>query len=179
MKTLKKILLVVVIILAIPLIAALFIEKDYAVEKTVTIQKPQTQVFEYVKYLKNQDNYSKWANMDPMMTKTYQGQDGQVGFVSAWNSTDKEVGSGEQEIISIEEGKRINYELRFFEPFESTEHAYMIAQAIDSSHTEVIWGFNGHMEYPTNLLLVFMDFEKMLGDDLQTGLDQLKIVLEE
>ncbi len=114
MKTLKKIALAVAVLVAIPLIAALFIEKEYAVEKSVTVQKPQTQVFDYIKYLKNQDNYSKWANMDPTMSKTFEGQDGQVGFVSAWNSTNKEVGSGEQEIISIEEGKRVNYELRFF-----------------------------------------------------------------
>lgn len=179
MKILKKIFLAVIILLAIPLIAALFIEKDYSVEKAVTVQKSQTQVFDYIKYLKNQDNYSKWANMDPQMSKTFEGQDGQVGFVSAWNSTNKEVGSGEQEIISIEEGKHINYELRFFEPFESTENAYMIAESIDSNQTKVIWGFEGHMKYPTNLMLVFMDFEKMLGDDLQTGLDNLKTVLEE
>ncbi len=79
--------------------------------------------------------------MDPQMSKTFEGQDGQVGFVSAWNSTNKEVGSGEQEIISIEEGKRINYELRFFEPFESTENAYMIAESIDSNQTKVNLGF--------------------------------------
>jgi hypothetical protein len=30
-----------------------------------------------------------------------------------------------------------------------------------------------------NLMLVLMDFEKMIGDDLQTGLDKLKVVLEE
>ncbi len=56
----------------------------------------------------------------------------------------------------------------------------MITESIDSNQTKVIWGgFEGHMDYPTNLMLVFMDFEKMLGDDLQTGLDKLKIILEE
>jgi hypothetical protein len=27
-------------------------------------------------------------------------------------------------------------------------------------------------------MLAFMDFEKIIGDDLQTGLDKLKIILE-
>jgi len=34
------------------------------------------------------------------------------------------------------------------------------------------------MKYPMNLMFLFMDFDKMLGDDLQTGLDNLKTVLE-
>ena len=29
-----------------------------------------------------------------------------------------------------------------------------------------------------NLMMLFMDFEQIIGDDLQTGLDKLKEVLE-
>jgi hypothetical protein len=34
------------------------------------------------------------------------------------------------------------------------------------------------MAYPMNLMLVFMDMDAMLGKDLQTGLNNLKAVLE-
>jgi hypothetical protein len=70
-------------------------------------------VFSYLKLLKNQDNFSVWAKMDPTMTKTFKGNDGQVGFVSAWDSPMKNVGSGEQEILEIEENVKIVSELRF------------------------------------------------------------------
>ena len=178
MSVLKKILLVIVIILAIPLIAAIFIDKDYAVEREIVIEQPKNEVFEYVKYLKNQDNFSKWANMDPDMKKTYRGTDGQVGFVSAWESDNPDVGKGEQEIVGITEGERIDYELRFYEPFESKEPAYMTTESLSPQKTKVTWGFNGHMDYPMNLMLVFMDFEEMIGNDLETGLQNLKIELE-
>lgn len=178
MSLLKKILLVLVIILAIPLIAAIFIDKEYAVEREIVIEQPKNEVFEYVKYLKNQDNFSKWANMDPEMKKTYRGTDGEVGFVSAWESDNPDVGKGEQEIVDVTEGERIDYELRFYEPFESKEPAYMTTESVGPDKTKVTWGFNGHMDYPMNLMLVFMDFEEMIGNDLETGLKNLKMELE-
>jgi len=178
MKILKTILIAVGILIAIPLFVSLFAKKDYEVEREITINKPKEEVFDYLKYLKNQDNYSKWATMDPDMKKTYRGTDGTVGFVSAWESDNKDVGKGEQEIRKITEGERIDFELRFFEPFESTEPAYMSTESVSENQTKVKWGFNGHMDYPMNIMMLFMDFEKMIGDDLDTGLKNLKSVLE-
>lgn len=178
MKVLKKILLVIAIIIAIPLVIALFVKKDYAVERSVTINKPKAEVFNYIRYLKNQDNYSVWANMDPAMHKEYRGTDGTPGFVSAWSSTQKDVGKGEQEIKKIAEGERIDFELRFIEPFASTAPAYMATQAVSGNQTNVKWGFSGHMGYPTNIMLLFMNMEDMIGKDLETGLHNLKAILE-
>lgn len=178
MKALKKILLVIVVLIAIVLILAAFTKKKYGVEREIVVNKPKQEVFDYIKHLKNQDNYSKWAMMDPAMKKTYTGTDGTVGFVSAWDSEKKDVGKGEQEIKKIAEGERVDFELRFYKPFESTEQAYMQTEAVSPASTKVKWGFDGHMNYPMNLMLLFMDFEKMIGDDLQTGLTNLKSNLE-
>lgn len=178
MKVLKKILLVLVILIALPLIVALFVKKEYAVVREITINRPKQQVFDYIKYLKNQNSYSKWASMDPAMKKTYRGTDGTVGFVSAWESNKDDVGKGEQEIKKITEGERIDFELRFIEPFEATEQAYMTTQELNPDQTKVQWGFDGKMQYPMNLMLLFMDFETMIGNDLSTGLKQLKTELE-
>lgn len=178
MKALKVIIIIIVVIIAVPLVTALFTDKDYSVEKEIVINKPKQEVFDFVKLLKNQDYFSKWAMMDPNMEKTYTGTDGQVGFISAWDSKVEDLGKGEQEIIKITEGERIDYELRFIKPFESTEAAYMTTESVSDTETKVKWGFNGRMDYPSNLMLLMMDFEKMIGDDLQTGLERLKLKLE-
>ncbi len=178
MKIMKKVLLVIVILIAIPFVIALFTKKDYAVIREVTISKPKSEVFAYIKMLRNQDNFSKWAQMDPAMKKSYRGTDGTVGFVSAWDSDKKDVGAGEQEIKKITEGERVDFELRFLKPFESTEQAYMTTESASENETKVTWGFNGHMAYPMNIMMLFMDFDKMIGDDLQTGLNNLKTVME-
>lgn len=178
MKVLKTTLTVIAILVAVPLLVALFVDQDYAVEREIVINKPKQEVFNYVKFLKNQDNYSTWATRDPNMKKTYTGTDGSVGFVSAWESEDIEVGKGEQEIKNIVDGERIDFELRFYEPFEATEPAAMVTESVSDNETKVKWGFNGHMDYPMNLMLVFMNMEEEIGNDLQTGLDNLKIQLE-
>jgi hypothetical protein len=98
--------------------------------------------------------------------------------VARWESDSANVGVGEQEIIKIEEGKRIDFELRFYEPFESIEPAYMELESLDGDRTLVKWGFNGHFDYPMNLMLLFMDMEEMVGNDLETGLKYLKEELE-
>lgn len=178
MKILKKIVFVLLSIVVLLLIIALFVKKDYAVKREITINKPNQEVFDYIKYLRNQNNFSKWAMMDPLMKKTYQGTDGTVGFISSWDSKADSVGKGEQEIVKIEQGKRIDFEIRFIKPFESKDKAYMITDSLSSNMTKVIWGFDGHMNYPMNLMLLFMDFDKMLGQDLEVGLQRLKTKLE-
>jgi hypothetical protein len=178
MKLLKKILIVVAVIIALPLIIALFVKKEFAVEREITINRPKQEVFDYVKYLKNQDEFSKWASMDPEMKKEYKGTDGTVGFVSAWESSKDDVGKGEQEIVKIQEGERIDYELRFLEPFPSKSPAYMITESVSGNQTKVKWGLSGKMVYPLNIMRLFMDMEEMLGEDLSIGLNNLKQNLE-
>jgi hypothetical protein len=127
--------------------------------------------------LKNQNNYSKWAGMDPKMKKDYRGNDGTVGFVSAWDSDNKDVGKGEQEIKAMD-GSKIDYELRFIKPFKSTSLASMNTQAVTDSTTKVTWGFSGKMNYPLNIMNLFFDTEKMVGDDFGIGLVNLKNIME-
>jgi uncharacterized membrane protein len=178
MKIIKWILIVIVILVAIPLVTAIFVKKDYSVERDVVINKPKQEVFEYVKYLKNQNNYSKWAQMDIHMKKEFKGTDGTVGFISGWDSDSSDVGKGEQEIKGIKDGERIDYEIRFIKPFESTASAYMTTESVNGNQTKVKWSFYGHMPYPMNLMTVIMDMDDAIGKDLQTGLNNLKGIME-
>lgn len=179
MRTFKKIVFVVLIIIVIFLVVAAIMPRNYEVEREIVIQKPQTEVFDYVVLLRNQDNFSVWAGMDPLMKKTFRGVDGTVGFVSAWESKDPNVGKGEQEITQIEPLKRIDYEMRFIEPFETKDQAFMIFDAVNDSSTKVVWGFSGTFPYPMNVMMPFMNMEEMLGKDFSQGLENLKSILEQ
>ena len=179
MKILKKILIGIGAVIALLLIIALFVKKEYAVEREVLLNKPKTTVFDYLKLVKNQDNFSVWNMRDPNMKKTYTGTDGTVGFVYGWDSENKKVGTGEQEIKKITDGERIDFELRFTKPFEATDNAYFSTEMIDSTHTKVKWGTYGKIKYPMNLMVTcMMNMDEMLGKDLQDGLNNLKAVLE-
>lgn len=175
MKILKFLLFLVIGIIALALLAALFIKKDYLVEREVTINKPKQEVYDYVKYLKNQNSYSYWASLDSNMQVTYTGTDATPGFISSWKGN-KDVGVGEQEIVKVEEGKRVEYALRFKEPFESNGSSYMSTEEAGPNATKVKWAMYGTSKYPMNLMNLFMG--GMIGKDLQTGLNNLKTRME-
>jgi len=115
--------------------------------------------------------------MDPNMKKEYRGIDSTVGFVSAWEGN-KKVGAGEQEITGIEEGRKLSTELRFIKPFKSVAQSAMTTEALSDNSTKVSWGFEGQMNYPMNVMKLFMNMEKAIGNDFSTGLSNLKIILE-
>ena len=178
MKILKIVVIIVVVLIAIPLILGLFAKKDYTVSREVVINKPTAEVFEYVKYLKNQDYYNKWTMADPNMKKDFTGLDGTIGFIYAWESEDNNVGKGEMEIKGITANERIDTETRFEEPFEGTAQINMTTESISEDQTKVKWTFDSEMGYPMNAMLIFMDMDDVLGPDLETSLNTLKNILE-
>ncbi len=178
MTILTTILAVIALLIAAILIIAWLTKKEYAAEREIIINKPPQQVFDHIKFLRNQDNFTKWATMDANMKKEYFGTDGTVGFISAWDSDNKKVGKGEQEIKKITEGKRLETELRFIKPFTGLANAYMTTEPYGNNATKVKWGFDSKMKYPMNILLLFMNMDKMIGEDFATGLTNLKNVLE-
>jgi hypothetical protein len=178
MRIIKKLLLLVLGLVGLVLIAGLLMKKEYSVVKEVTINQPKDSVFNYIKFLKNQDNFSVWSKMDPAMKKFSKGTDGQVGAINGWDSQQENVGAGEQEIKNIVNGERIDFELRFKRPMESTEQAYISTESVNPNQTKVKWGFNGKFPYPMNVMMPFMGIEEMIGNDLQKGLDNLKVELE-
>lgn len=169
---------IVFAVISISLIIAIFVKQEYAIEREILINKANQEVFDYLAVLRNQENFSVWSKIDPSMKQEFSGIDGTVGFISAWDSENKNAGKGEQEIIKIIPGERIDYEIRFIRPFNTTDYAYLSTQAVNENQTRVIWGFNGKMKYPMNFFLLLIDMETMLGGDLETGLLNLKEILE-
>ena len=159
------------------LVAGLFIPKGMKATRDIVINKPSAEVFNYIKYLKNQQNFSKWATLDPNIKNEFRGTDGTIGFVNSWEGN-KKVGQGEQEITGIEEDKQLTTELRFIKPFKSVAKSTMNTVSVNENSTKVSWGFEGEMNYPMNVMKLFMNMEKAIGDDFGIGLANLKTVLE-
>ena len=172
------ILFTILIIIAIPLILALFLQNEYVIERSIIIDKSSQEVFNYIKLLRNSVYYNKWVMLDPDLKKDFKGTDGTVGFIYYWDSNNKQVGKGEQEITGISEGNRVDYEIRFKKPFEGSSAAYIITVAKPGNQTEVSWVFKGTGTYMMKLMHLLLNLKKVLGNDLATSLLNLKTVLE-
>jgi hypothetical protein len=178
MKIIKIILISFIILIALVLIVALFIPKDYKLERSIVIQSPKDTVFNYIKHLKNQNDYSVWGKMDPNWKTTFTGVDGTVGFVSAWESEVKNVGTGSQTITKIVEGESMFTKLNFEKPFKAENNTEISTTAVDASNTKVTWSFNGSFAYPMKIMKLVFNMEKMIGKDFETGLQNMKVILE-
>jgi len=159
------------------ILLAIIAPKSFHLERSVVVEKPISEVFPYLKSVKNQNDWSPWKKKDPDMKQEFFGEDGTVGFISRWVGN-KDVGEGEQEIKRIVENEQIDTELRFFKPWKSKSDAFLKVKEINSNNTEVIWGFSGNNKVPFNIMMLFFSMDKTVGKDFEEGLNDLKQVLE-
>ncbi len=164
-------------LVALIIILALIAPKNYHVHRDIVVDKPVSQVFDYLKYLKNQDEWSPWDKKDPDMKKDFEGTDGTVGAISKWEGN-KEVGMGEQELTRIVENDVVESRLRFLKPWKSESDAYLKVNEAGNEGTKVTWGFSGKNKFPFSIMMLFMNMDKAVGKDFEEGLASLKNVLE-
>jgi hypothetical protein len=176
MKLLKRIGLIVLAIFALPLIVAIFVPKSYTVSVSETISKPKQEVYDYVRILNNQKNYSIWVMADPNLNPEIVGQDGTVGAIQRWDSKIDDVGAGEQEITSLSPD-RMDVDLRFKRPFEGKAKAANIFKAVSENETQITAEFYSNDPYPFNLPS-YLFGRKMIKEAQEKNLKNLKKILE-
>lgn len=156
------------------LVIAVAMPSAFTYEVEIIINKNKSEVFDYLKHLKNQNEWSVWILSATDMKQEYIGTDGSVGFISAWEG--KKAGKGAQELIKITEGERIDTELRFEVPFKATNKGYFITTAVDANKTKVVWGMAGKSPRPFNVISALM--KGRLMKDFNQGLANVKKNLE-
>ena len=169
------ILLILAGIIALLLIMALFMKKEHYVNREIIINAPREKVFDFLKLLKNQDKFNKWAKTDQDRKEEFKGTDGTVGFIYSW-SGNKSAGVGEKEIKNIIEGKRIETEIRFVKPMRISAYVIMETESLPGDQTRVNLINGGTLKYPLNIMIPIA--EKNFGKDIDISLSTLKDILE-
>lgn len=169
------VLVVVAGIIALLLIIAFVMKKEHYVKCEIIINAPKQKVFDYVRLLKNQDNFNKHAMAGPDRNREFKGTDGTVGFIYAW-SGNKDAGVGEKEIINMIEGRKIETEIRFVKPMTVTARMIMETESLSDGQTKVSWSNAGTLKYPINIMIPMM--QKHVAKDMDVSLATLKGILE-
>lgn len=159
------------------LIIALFTKKDYTIEREISINQPDSVVYDYLRFFKNHRNFNAWFLKDPNMKISSKNIDGEIGYVFSYEGN-KDLGSGEQELIGLQKNKKVDIELRFLKPFKSTSKTPFEMEAVGNSQAKVKWTMKGKMNYPLNFALLFFNMDSLLGNDVQKSLENLKTNLE-
>jgi hypothetical protein len=150
--------------------------KDYELNRTVVINRPKAEVYAYIRQLKKQSTWMPWFLNDPNFVIKYKGEDGKLGAASYWKGHNRI--EGIQRITKLQEGKLLETELLFLRPYKSLTLNYMAVKELEPDRTKMVWGVKGVHRFPASVFMWLYGMERAIGKDFETGLKNLKQILE-
>ncbi len=167
----KKILLGLAAIIVIFLIVVSLQPGEFKVERQATLAAPAATLFEHVNDHQKFQQWSPWAKLDPNVKNTYSGSESGVGAVCSWQG-DSSVGAGSSTIIESKPGELVRMRMDWKEPMTGTSTVDFIFKP-EGDKTVVTWRMYGPQTFMGKAMGLFMDCEKMCGDQFEKGLANL------
>lgn len=173
---LKKVLLGIASIIAIILILAAFQPKEFKVARSALFLATPAEIFPHVNNFHAWEKWSPWEKLDPNITKSFEGPQEGEGAVYGW-SGNKDVGVGKMTIAQSLPPEKIVINMNFIEPMPGDALVEFDFKPVEGG-TTVIWGMSGKNNYLGRIMCLFMNMDKMIGDNFEKGLADLKSIVE-
>ncbi len=141
------------------------------------IDAPADKIFPLINDYKHWGSWSPYENLDPAMQRTFSGAPSGKGSVYEWTGN-KNVGQGRMEILDAAPPSKIVIKLDFFSPFEAHNIAEFTMRP-QGSATKVTWAMHGPAPFMAKIMHLFMNIDRMCGDQFQQGLTSMKAVAED
>jgi uncharacterized protein YndB with AHSA1/START domain len=171
-----KITAVVVVLIVALLVFAATKPDTFRVQRSTSIKAPPEKIFALINDYRSWGAWSPWEKKDPAMKRTYSTATSGKGAVYAWEGN-KDVGHGRMEIAESVPPSKVGVKLDFIKPFEAHNIVEFTLQPVGDS-TNVTWAMQGPTPYFAKIIHVFFDMDRMVGKDFETGLANLKSVVE-
>lgn len=175
-----SILSLVVLALAVALLALLAYAAsrpdEFRVERRLRIGAPAERVWPHIAELRAFNRWNPYERKDPLLKGAYSGAAHGVGSRYDWDGD--QVGSGSLEIIGQQHGRAVQMKLDFVKPFEAHNQAEFALQPLADGATEVRWTMHGPANFLSKLMGVFIDMDRMVGQDFEAGLQTLRELVE-
>jgi uncharacterized protein YndB with AHSA1/START domain len=176
LKIVAAIAVVLLIAVAAVLIYAATKPNDFRVQRTASIKAPPEKIFALINDLHDWSAWSPYEKRDPAMKRTFSGAERGRGAVYEWDGNNN-VGKGRMEITDTSPPNKVVIKLDFIKPFEGHNVAEF-TMAPQGDATNVTWAMYGPSAYITKLIGTFMNMDRMIGNDFEAGLANLKTVAE-
>ncbi|PNS07771.1 SRPBCC family protein [Solilutibacter silvestris] len=172
----KKIVIVLVVVIAAFLAYAATRPATFEVSRSTVIAAPPQRVYDLINDFHNFPQWSPWQKLDPAMQVTYSGPQNGVGSSYAW-SGNKQAGKGSMKITEATAPGKIKMDLDFIEPFAASNTVDFVL-APEGSGTRVTWTMRGHSNFMVKVMSMFVSMDQTIGPDFERGLANLKTVAE-
>lgn len=177
-KTIAISAIVVVVVLVAALLAYAATKPDtFSVRRATSIKAPPEKIFPLLNDLRSFALWSPYEKKDPAMKRTYSGPASGKGAAYEWDG-DKNVGKGRLEIADTSPPSKVTIKLDMIKPFEAHNIVEFTLEPKGDS-TNVTWAMNGQVPFIAKVVHVFLDMDRMVGQDFETGLASLKTLAEE
>lgn len=150
--------------------------KEFRYRRSTSINAAPERIFPNINDFHNWPAWSPWEKLDATMQKAHSGAASGPGAVYEWEGNSK-VGKGRMEITDASAPRKVTIKLDFLKPFEAHNTAEFTLEPQGAS-TDVTWSMYGPSPFITRVMGVFMNMEKLVGRDFETGLANLKEIAE-
>lgn len=168
--------LAVLAILAVIILLAISKPNTFQVDRSVEIETSAANIFAYISELRAWQDWSPYETKDPTMQRSYNNVTSGVGATYEWRGNNK-VGEGRMEIVEAKNPVKIVIALEFIKPMAGNNTAIFNLNQSDNA-TKVTWNMYGPSPFVSKLMQVFINFDTMIGKDFESGLSQLKLLVE-
>lgn len=175
MRVLKWIAGLLVLAVVAFLAIGMFLPREVTVTRSTDIAAPAADIFPHVNSMQATEAWSPWLAIDPDNKLTYSGPESGIGNKLEWASDHPQVGSGSQEIIASDEGKRVQTALDFGEM--GTARAQFLLKE-QGGVTTVTWDLETDMGAGPMGRWMGLMMDKWVGADYEIGLANLKALVE-
>jgi Polyketide cyclase / dehydrase and lipid transport len=154
-----------------------FLRPDqFSLSRSIDVQAPPEKIFAQLNDFKNWNVWSPWEKMDPGMQRIHSGAASGRGARYAWTGN-KKVGEGNMHITKSVAPSSVLLDLNFLKPFKASNVTeFKITPRGGGSH--VYWEMRGPSSVMMRIMHAVMDMDAMVGKDFETGLRNLKSVVE-
>lgn len=175
MRILGRILLVAVALVILAAAGAYLLPREVSVERTVRIDAPPEAIFPHVNSMQKTEAWSPWLERDPNVELAYEGPEEGVGNKMSWRSDAPDVGVGTQVVTVSVPNERVETDLDFGAMGTATAR-FVLAPADEG--TEVTWGFTTDLGMNPMARWMGLMMDRWVGADYETGLGNLKALVE-
>jgi hypothetical protein len=161
---------------AVVLILASMKPDTFQVARSATIKAPPEKIYPFIADFRRWIDWSPYENRDPQMKRSYGGEPDRVGQTYAWEGN-KNVGRGSMTMFDASAPSMVGLKLDFLSPFEA-HNTVVFSLAPQDDGTTVTWDMQGPAPFFAKIMHVFVNMDKMCGDDFTQGLAKLKAVAE-
>jgi len=171
-----------VVIVFLVLVAALLAfaatkPNSFRVQRTASLNAPREKIFPLLNDFHNWPAWSPWEKLDADLKRSYSGAASGKGAVYEWEGN-KKAGQGRMEILESSRPGKLVIQLDFLKPFEAHNTVEFTLQGKGGT-TDLTWAMYGPQPFVGKLMTVFFSMDRVVGNDFETGLANLKAIAEQ